>query len=78
MTAPAWRSEKPDGPGLWEARLEQLSFAPCVRFLVFQKDGALWYASPRNQEKARPLDEIPDHSLRRWRGPLVDGELDRE
>jgi len=71
MNLPIWRSEPPDQPGVWEARLGRLSFARSVRYLVFRgQDGALWYASPRSREHARPLDQLHQPSLRRWRGPL--------
>jgi hypothetical protein len=78
MTNAQWRSEKPDQPGLWEARLGALSFARSVRYLVFRgEDGALWYASPRSRRHARRLDELPGRSLRRWRGPLPERSFER-
>jgi hypothetical protein len=67
-----WRLEKPDEPGIWESRLGT-SFARHVRYRVYRgADGRLYYTSTKNRSNPRPVEEIPDHSPRRWRGPLRD------
>lgn len=65
VTAPTWRTARPDAPGFWETRTRLARDGAIDRIVVYSVEGELCWGGG---QRVAMIAETPN---REWRGPIL-------